>query len=302
MNTPQSPPLSPRRDRSPVRKSNSPPKQAEQTSPLTAQIVAWLGSDMEAPIVHDWTGACFIRWAAWEREVHAFVRQHCEAASDGFPYSAVVAFFISEAHQRHYGSYELQLLLQRVCRLGVDYAVAEQFRAELWPLAQKLGLERLYFWNTLSHHLVHRVPFADRQLDGKFCLRYSNPIKDPEFVCPQLEPFHALAFPPPPVAERFANHLDNHASYKKHPFVSSDVTDKEAAVAETKAHAAATAASCLEDINRAIWPLLPMLIEGGRFRLPTLDGANPFAHQLSTALASLQRPTVSLDTDALAIE
>jgi len=296
MNTSQS---SPRRDSSPVRKS----KPVEQTSPLTAQIVAWLGADFEAPIVDDWTGACGIRWTAWEREIQAFVKQHCAPApNDAFPYSAVVAFFIAAAHRRHYGSYELQLLLQRVCCLGVDYAVAEQFRAELWPLAEKLNLTHLYFWNTLSHHLTHSVAFAEHQRDGKFRLRYSNPIKDPEFVSPALEPLYALAFPPPPVSAQFADRLDAHACYKSHTFVSSEVPDKAAAVAETKARAAATAASCLEEINKAIWPLLPTLIEGGRFGLPTLNGANPLAPQLAAALAAGPRPTVSLDTQALTLQ
>lgn len=283
------------RDRSPKRAEEplSLAEQSKEPNSLAEQVVQWFDGceDYRMPrLPFD-----AIVWSHWHDRLRRFREKHWPDSTERYPYSVVIAFFVDHANAHTYGSYELQVLLSRVCSLAPDVAAAECLVNELPPIAKKLQLEHLLFWNLLTRHMQDGVSFAERLPNGSFSLRYSRPLTDCQYA---QQPALKLALPRAPSANApYVQYLEHHA-FSKYAALRDLQQGDSSACDRSRAEAQA----CMEQLNDTLRPLLDKLVAGGRFGFPTLDGHNSLFNELYALRPGAAASELVFHADTLSLE
>lgn len=260
------------RDSSPVRAQN--PKVPDDVKgTLEEQVVFWLGEPYRKPILA--TNGQALNWSLWEARLSSFMScQQILREPERYPYFAVLAFFIDYTKRLNYGSFELQILLERLCgwpNVPLDrWVKSRDVMLALWPLMGKLHLQDLFFWNHLSQAMNHRYSYVFWKLanspeeSNQLAVRYHDVIQH----CRQ-EDYATLAAPSATDSALLWKYKTFGFSSKSSP----DLEEGQAMVTE---------------MNSLVAVNLDRLLRSGSFQFPAMGGKNPYYGQLKRELRKVK--------------
>lgn len=105
------------------------------------------------------------------------MHRHNAPKTNGWSYSWLLVFFIQQAKMDPSGAAPLSIILEGLCARPKRPFDFGKIKTKIWPIIEKLNLDRLHFWHDLNSAIINRTSYLIRKPDSEsFFLRYNDPL------------------------------------------------------------------------------------------------------------------------------